>query len=44
MYLMKLDFGQGTFVHVDHQYTDTIQVSEGMHVSKYMQMFHFKQH
>ncbi len=38
MYLMKLDFGQGTFMHdmhiVDRQYTDTIQVPKGMHVSK----------
>ena len=37
---MKLDFGLGTLVHVDHQYTDTIQVPKGMHVSKCMQMFH----
>lgn len=48
IYLMKLDFGQGTFVHdmhiVDRQYTDTIEVPKGMHVFKCGQMFLFKQH
>ncbi len=41
---MKLDSGQGTFVHVDHQYTYTIQMLKGMQVFKCMQMFISKQH
>lgn len=41
---MKLDFGQGTFVHDMIVNTDTIEMPKGMHVSKFEQMFLFKQH